>query len=82
MPKKGYESVTIKTATLKTLGEISKQINKTIPKTVTILANLFRQYQGFLKAIESANPPTTEDILAIIETLKIQTEQEPQKVGS
>lgn len=80
MPKKGYESVTIKTRTLETLQGIGEQINKTVPDTIAVLANLFSRYIGFLKALEGQSPPTTEDMLAIIETIKIQTAGEPSRV--
>lgn len=72
VPKKGYESVTIKTTTLETLGKISEQINKTVPETIIILANLFSRYIGFLKALEGQNPPTTEEMISLVEQLKIQ----------
>jgi hypothetical protein len=81
VPKPGYSTPTIKDETLRTLEGISEQINKTVPETITILANLFSRYIGFLKALEGNNPPTTEDLISLVEQLKITTPGEPQKVG-
>jgi hypothetical protein len=80
MPKKGYETVTIKTKTLETLQQIGKQINKTVPETITILANIFIRYDAFFKAIAASSPLTTADLMSLLEQVKIQTEQEVEKV--
>jgi hypothetical protein len=80
MPKKGYESVTIRTKTKDTLNQISEQIGKSVPDTITILADLFSRYVGFLKALKGETPPTTDDLISLVEQLKITTAGEPSRV--
>lgn len=79
MPKKGFETVTIKSETLRTLEDISVQINKTVPETINELAKLFSRYTTFLKALEGSSPPSSEDMISLVEQLKIKSEQDATK---
>lgn len=79
MPKPGYETVTIKSETLKLLDDIAVQINKSVPETISELAKLFSRYMTFLKALEGSTPPSSADMISLIEQLKIQSEGEAIK---
>ena len=79
MPKPGYKTVTIKEESLRVLEEIGKQIHKSVPETIDELARLFSRYTKFLKALEGSSPPSSADLISLIETLKIQSEQESIK---
>jgi hypothetical protein len=65
VPKKGYDSITVRTELLSKIETIAKELNKTIPETVEYIVDLFSQYTDVLKVLNSPDKPKKEDIITL-----------------